>query len=113
MTSTESPENIGQESALDDNAAPTTGSEPDTSSEPASDPAVSEEALTEAVEADGADSGQTVLDGPALENEEMHKATDDLRSSEQKSAQAKEIADDFVAKTEPDRQGEPARPSNG
>lgn len=106
MTSTESPENIGQESALDDNAAPTTGSEPDTSSEPASDPAVSEEALTEAVEADGsaAGDGRTVLDGPALENDEMHKATDDLRSSEQKSAQAKEIAADFVAKTEPDRQ---------
>lgn len=107
MTSSESPEDIGQGAALDDNAAPETGNEPDTPSESASDPAVSEDALTEALEADGdaVPDQRTVLDGPALENDEMHKATDDLRSSEEKTGQAKEIASDFVARTEPDRQG--------
>ena len=100
MTSSESPEDIGQGAALDDDAAPDTGSEPDTPSASASDPAVSEEALTEAVEADGegAGTGRTVLDGPALTNPEMHKATDDLQSSEEKSEQAKEFAGEVAAK---------------
>lgn len=99
MTSSESPEDTAQEAALDDDAAPGTGSDPDTPSESAADPAVSEEALTEAVEADGEDAGngRTELDGPALTNPEMHRATDDLQSSEAKSEQAREFAGEVAA----------------
>src|SRR4029077_15648747 len=35
---------------------------------------------------------ETELTGPALENPEMHLATDDLQSSEAKSAEARKIA---------------------
>lgn len=55
---------------------------------------------------DGPTSGapaETELTGPALENPEMHLATDDLQSSEAKSAEAREIADDLAASTQPDR----------
>ena len=38
-------------------------------------------------------SARTELDGPALENDEMRRATDDLRSSEDKSAQARDFAE--------------------
>jgi hypothetical protein len=77
--------------ALDENAAPETGSEPDTAPDAAgggSSPATR---------------GGTELDGPALENPEMHRATDDLRSSEVKSAEARAIADDLAASTQPSR----------
>jgi len=79
------------QTALDENAAPQTGSEPDTAPDAAGE------------EATPATSGGTELDGPALENPEMHRATDDLRSSEVKSADAREIADELAAKTQPDR----------
>ena len=77
------------ETALDENAAPETGSEPDTA------PDAAGEGSTPA-----AHSG-TELDGPALENPEMHRATEDLQSSEEKSAAAREIADDLAASTQP------------
>ena len=48
------------------------------------------------------DAGRTVLDGPALENEEMRKGTEDLRSSEDKVAQAREFADEVARRTEPE-----------
>jgi hypothetical protein len=96
-----SPENTAQEAALDDDAAPTTGTEPDTASQSPSEPDSSSPPATAAAPVGD---GRTVLDGPALENEEMRGATEELRSSEQKSAQARDIAQDLVAKTEPDRQ---------
>ena len=46
-------------------------------------------------------SAVTELDGPALENDEMRAGTADLQSSEKKSAEAREIADDLSAKTQP------------
>jgi hypothetical protein len=95
-----SPENTAQEAALDDDAAPTTGTEPDTASQSPSEP----DSSSPATAAAPVGAGRTVLDGPALENEEMRGATEELRSSEQKSAQARDIAQDLVAKTEPDRQ---------
>lgn len=52
----------------------------------------------------------TVLDGPALENEEMRKGTEDLRSSQDKIAQAREFADDVARRTEPAQP--PARPGD-
>jgi hypothetical protein len=114
-------------SEVDGEAAPTTGMEPDTaadaagetdapvtadataevipnthpetgSTEPADDdelPAAAAKSTVAGVAAD-----RTVLDGPALENEEMHRATDDLRSSEEKTAAAREFADE-LAKTQP------------
>ena len=79
------------ESALDDNAAPQTGSEPDTAPDAAGE------------ESTPAARGGTELDGPALENPEMHRATEDLQSSETKSAEAREIADQLASSTQPDR----------
>jgi hypothetical protein len=76
-------------SALDDTAAPKTGSEPDTAPDAAGE------------ESTPTSRGGTELDGPALENPEMHRATEDLRSSEVKSQQAREIADDLAASTQP------------
>lgn len=52
---------------------------------------------------------KTVLDGPALENEEMRRGTEDLRSSQDKTAQARDFADDVARKTEPEP---PARPGD-
>jgi len=86
------------ETALDGEASPETGLEPDTAPDAADDP-------NRSVSADAALGDRTVLDGPALENEEMHRATDDLRSSEAKLADAREIAGDLAAKTQP-RAGE-------
>jgi hypothetical protein len=77
------------ESALDVDAAPETGNEPDTAADAAGEQS-----------APAASSG-TELDGPALENPEMRRATDDLRSSEVKTAGAREIADDLAARTQP------------
>ena len=54
---------------------------------------------------DGA--AKTILDGPALENEEMRRGTEELRSSQDKIAQAREFADDVARQTEP-----PARPGD-
>ena len=79
------------ETALDENAAPPTGSEPDTAPD-----AAGEESTPTA-------GGGTELDGPALENPEMHRATEDLQSSEAKSAAAREIADELAASTQRDR----------
>jgi len=44
-------------------------------------------------------STRTELDGPALENPEMHRATEDLQSSEAKVEQAREFSDDLVKQT--------------
>jgi hypothetical protein len=44
-------------------------------------------------------SARTELDGPALENPEMRRATEDLQSSEEKTAQAREFSDDLVKQT--------------
>jgi hypothetical protein len=57
----------------------------------------------------GPDAAKTVLDGPALENEEMRRGTEDLRSSQDKIAQAREFADEVARKTEPEP---PARPGD-
>lgn len=79
------------ETALDENAAAQTGSEPDTAPDAAGE------------ESTPAARGGTELDGPALQNPEMRRATDDLQSSEAKSAAAREIADELTASTQPDR----------
>ena len=79
------------ETALDENAAPQTGREPDTAPDAAGE------------ESTPAARGGTELDGPALANPEMHRATEDLQSSEAKSAAALEIADELCARTQPDR----------
>ncbi len=78
------------ETALDDDAAPRTGLDPDTAPDAAGDADASAAAQGE----------RTVLDGPALENQEMHRATDDLRSSQDKTAAAREFADE-LARTQP------------
>lgn len=53
---------------------------------------------------------RTPLDGPAAENPEMRKGTEDLRSSQAKIEQAREFADDVARRTEPAEP--PARPSD-
>lgn len=45
---------------------------------------------------------RTELDGPALENEEMRRGTEDLRSSQDKIEQAREFADQVARATEPE-----------
>jgi hypothetical protein len=83
--------------ALDDDAAPGTGAEPDTGG-----PAVAAEPDVAGVpQADPAQTARTVLDGPALENAEMRRGTEDLRSSEEKIAEARGFADEVARKTEP------------
>jgi hypothetical protein len=57
----------------------------------------------------GTDTGKTVLDGPALENEEMRRGTEELRSSQDKTDQAREFAADVARTTEPEP---PARPGD-
>ena len=76
-------------SEVDDEAAPTTGLDPDTAADAAGE-----------TTHPGRRGDRTVLDGPALENEEMHRATDDLRSSQDKTAAARDFADE-LAKTQP------------
>jgi len=115
------------QSAVDEEAAPTTGLEPDTAADaagetdtsvaadaaPESDPDTrggtassaapvgDEKPESDAETATGAvPDDRTVLDGPALENEEMHRATEDLRSSEDKVADAREFADE-LARSQP------------
>jgi hypothetical protein len=94
-----------QRAALDEDAAPDTGSEPDTAGpEGATEPDVA------GVPATGADeAARTILDGPALENEEMRRGTEDLQSSQDKIAQAREFADEVARTTEPEP---PARPGD-
>ena len=113
-------------SAVDEEAAPTTGLEPDTAADAAGETDSATAGQTtkmdsdigsgnpsaEPVDDDGqpapepesrevAPADRTVLDGPALENSEMHRATDDLRSSQDKTAAAREIADKLAAATQP------------
>ena len=122
MTSSQSsPKDTAQDAAPDGDAAPAAGSEPDSAaaaSAPAGAPdaAGTDAAASDAGESDVAAPGngsatssperatRTVLDGPALENEEMRGATEDLQSSETASAEAREIARDLSDATEPDRQ---------
>ncbi len=84
--------------ALDEDAAPDTGLEPDTAPD-----AAGENAAPDGSESldPGTAGGRTVLAGPALENNEMRRGTDDLRSSEENSAEARQIADDLARRTEP------------
>jgi len=110
------------QSALDVEAAPGTGLGPDTAADAAGETDTS--AASAAPESDpdtrgGTASGaeqqpgsaatsngepgpgdRTVLDGPALQNEEMRRATDDLRSSQDKTAAARAFADE-LARTQP------------
>jgi hypothetical protein len=113
-------------SAVDEEAAPTTGLEPDTAADAAGETDASPAVATPEVDPDtrpetgsagpaagdeepsgaatnvaGASADRTVLDGPALENEEMHRATEDLRSSQNKTAAAREIADRLASTTQP------------
>jgi hypothetical protein len=108
------------QSEVDQEAAPTSGLEPDTAvdaageadagSAPEVDPGTrpdagsaepSEDREQSAAETRSSPAERTVLGGPALENEEMHRATDDLRSSQDKTAAAREIADKLAATTQP------------
>lgn len=52
---------------------------------------------------------RTVLDGPALQNEQMRRGTEDLRSSQDKIEQAREFADEVARRTDPEP---PARPGD-
>lgn len=98
-----SPDDIAP-AALDEDAAPEGGAEPDTAGAGgASGPDV------EGVPVGPDATARTVLDGPALENEEMRRGTEDLRSSVAKTAQAREFADEVARKTEPEP---PARPGD-
>ena len=93
------------DAALDQDAAPDEGAEPDTAG-------ADEETATDVdgVPASGADAAaRTVLDGPALENDEMRRGTADLQSSEGKIAEAREFASEVANKTEP---GPAARPGD-
>jgi hypothetical protein len=96
-------------SEVDPETAPTTGLEPDTAADaagaqettPADENAAPDEenSAVESAAPSGASAQRTELDGPALENPEMRRATDDLRSSEEKTAQAREFSDDLVKQT--------------
>ena len=48
---------------------------------------------------------EPLLAGPALQNEEMRRATVDLESSMHKSAESKAILTELIAKTDPTEQG--------
>jgi len=88
--------------ALDSDAAPAGGAEPDTAG-----PASGTDPDVPGVPEAGPDTAaRTILDGPALENEEMRRGTEELRSSQDKIAEAREFADDVARQTEP---GAPAR----
>ena len=103
------------ESAVDEEAAPATGLDPDTAPDAAGETDTSVAAGEDAPVAAGEDkpvaanaapereaapvADRTVLDGPALQNPEMHRATEDLQSSEDKIADARQIADDLSAAT--------------
>ncbi len=91
--------------ALDEDAAPDTGLEPDTAPDAAGEqPGPGGD---ESVDA-GTAAERTELTGPALENDEMRRGTDALRSSEDNSAEARQIADDLARRTEPVGADEPA-----
>ena len=96
--------------ALDEDAAPDTGAEPDTAGAEGETAAGSTTPDVDGVPEVAADAtGRTVLSGPALENAEMRRGTEDLRSSQEKSAQAREFADEVARKTGPEP---PARPGD-
>lgn len=89
--------------ALDSDAAPATGREPDTAG-----PA----AATEPDVVAGSDAGpdpavDALLAGPAQENDEMRRGTEDLQSSQVKIAQAREFAEDVARSTEPEPAARP------
>ena len=90
--------------ALGEDAPPATGLEPDTAADAAGKGKASASADV-APTPDSAD-GQpppthTTLSGPALENDEMRRGTEDLLSSEEKLAEAREFGDDVAARTRP------------
>lgn len=121
----------GPSSALDEDALPDTGTEPDTAETAAgqdqisaapdaphaagpgaddtSTPAETVEAENPAAAQDDLDpdsrdnrpSDKVELDGPAVDNEEVRRATEDLRSSEDSIAEAREYAEDVRSHTEP------------
>lgn len=91
--------------ALDSDAAPGTGTEPDTGMPAAAEPDV------DGVPDAGPDAAaRTLLDGPAGQNPEMRRGTEDLESSRDKLEQAREFADDVARRTEPAEP--PARPGD-
>lgn len=92
--------------ALDDDAAPGDGAEPDT----AGPAAATEPDVPGVPEAAPDAAARTVLDGPAAENSEMRRGTEDLQSSQDKIEQAREFAQDVARGTEPAEP--PARPGD-
>lgn len=79
--------------ALDEDAAPRPGTAEEPGSVAGSEPTPTPDA--------GPAGAGTVLDGPALENEQMRRGTQDLQSSEAKIDQAREYAHDVARATEP------------
>lgn len=84
-----------------------------TASQPTNDPA--DEPHVDGVPDPGPDAGldlsaRTPLDGPAGQNPEMRRGTEDLESSQDKLEQAREFADDVARRTEPAEP--PARPGD-
>ncbi len=95
-------------SVADDAAAPATGLEPDTApdaagADPAGDDAAGQDAAGQNEEDAPRPPGPelTELTGPAESNDKMRLGTEDLRSSERKTAEAKEIAADLTSLTRP------------
>ena len=95
--------NDSADPALDEDAPPATGLEPDTATNAAGQGEVS--ASTDVPptpnQNDEQTSATTTLDGPALENDEMRRGTEDLVSSEEKLAEARDYGDELTAKTLP------------
>jgi hypothetical protein len=90
--------------ALDEDAPAATGVGPDAPSNAPGEREVSGSAdvANTADQDDGRPPvAHTTLDGPALENDEMRRGTEDLLSSEEKLAEAKEYRDEVAAKTPP------------
>jgi hypothetical protein len=91
--------------ALDEDAPTATGLEPDTAANAPGEGEASGSA--DVANTADRDDGRprdphTTLDGPALENDEIRRGTEDLLSSEEKLAEAKEYRDE-VAKAGGDR----------
>lgn len=91
---------------LDDDAAPGTGTEPDSGG-----PAAAAEPDVDGVPDRGPDAAaRTLLDGPAAENPEMRRGTEDLQASQDSIARARDFADEVARRTEPAEP--PARPGD-
>jgi len=89
------------DAALDEDAPPATGLEPDTAADAPGEGGASADVAPTPDQDGQPQAVPTTLVGPALENVEMRRGTEDLQSSEEKLAQAKEYADAVAAKTLP------------